>query len=116
MQEQVSASAHSPQSGNGYVGAGAPTRPAAEQATPSNGDKPAKRLNPIKRKQMQDRAQELEEEISTLESAIAACESSLQNFVSAEETARISRELEQNRAALQERTTEWEQIGQELEA
>src|SRR5882757_6559368 len=54
LQEQVSASAHSPQSGNGHVRAGALTRPAAEQAASSNGDKPAKRLNPIKRKQMQD--------------------------------------------------------------
>jgi ATP-binding cassette subfamily F protein 3 len=81
----------------------------------SNEEKPAKRVNPIKRKQMQDRAQELEEEISGLESTIAECEASLQNFVSAEETTRLSRELEQNRADLRERIAEWEQIGQELE-
>ena len=64
---------------------------------------------------MQDRAQELEEQISTLESAIAGCEASLQSFVSAEETTRLSRELEQNRAELQLRVAEWEQIGKELE-
>jgi ATP-binding cassette, subfamily F, member 3 len=64
---------------------------------------------------MQDRAQELEEQISSLESTIAQCESSLQNFVSAEESTRLSRELEQNRAQLQARVAEWEQIGQELE-
>src|SRR6266496_1496825 len=116
LQEQVSISARHSESGNAHVGAGAPTRPAPEHAASSNGDKPAKRLNPIKRKQMQDRAHELEEEISTLESAIAACESSLQNFVSAEETVRISRELERNRSELQQRTAEWEEIGQELEA
>ncbi len=115
LQEQVSASAHSPQSGNGHVRAGALTRPAAEQAASSNGDKPAKRLNPIKRKQMQDRAQELEGQISSLESTIAQCEASLQNFVSAEETTRLTHKLDQNRTELQQRVAEWEQIGQELE-
>src|SRR5438309_1377267 len=70
LQEQVSASTQMSQSGNGHVGAGAPTRPADEQAASSNGDKPSKRLNPIKRKQMQARAQELEEKISELETSI----------------------------------------------
>ena len=65
---------------------------------------------------MQDHAREMEEEISSLETAIAGGESSLQNFVSAEETTRISRQLEQNRAEMQQRIAEWEQIGQELEA
>src|SRR5438034_199059 len=115
LQEQVSASTHTSQSGNGHVGAGATTRLAAEQAASSNGDKPTKRLNPIKRKQMQDRAQELEEEISGLETSIAQCEASLQNFVSADETTRLTYELDQNRTELQQHVTEWEQIGQELE-
>src|SRR6266496_1102872 len=116
LQEQVSISARHSESGNAHVGAGAPTRPAADQPASSNGDKPTKRLNPIKRKQMQDRAQELEEQISSLESAIAQCEAALQTFVSAEETARVSRELEQNRGKLRERIAEWEHIGQELGA
>jgi ATP-binding cassette subfamily F protein 3 len=105
LQEQVAVSERAPQPSNGSHA------PATTQATEKS-----KRLNPIKRKQMQERAQELEEEISGLEAAIAACESSLQNFVSAEETARLSRDLEKNRGQLQERVTEWEQIGQELEA
>ena len=63
---------------------------------------------------MEERAHELEEEISAFEAAIASAESSLQNFVSAEETARLGRELEQSRAGLQSRIAEWEQIGQEL--
>ena len=103
LQEQVAVSARAPQPSNG----------SHAPATPPSADK-SKRLNPIKRKQMQDRAQDLEEEISGLEAAIAACEASLQNFISAEETARLSRELEQNRAELQERIAEWEKIGQEL--
>ncbi len=115
LQEQVSTSVQRPEPSNGHVGAGALTRPAAEQVAPSNGDKPSKRLNPIKRKQMQDRAHELEAKISSLEAAIAQCEASLQTFVNAEETTRLSREREQNRAELQQRIAEWEEIGQELE-
>ena len=115
LQEQVSASTQMSQSGNGHVGASARTRAADEQAASSNGDKPSKRLNPIKRKQMQARAQELEEKISELETSIAQCEASLQNFVSADETTRLTYELDQNRTELQQHVTEWEQIGQELE-
>jgi hypothetical protein len=36
-------------------------------------------------------------------------------FVSADETTRLSRELEESRTKLQERVIEWEQMGQELE-
>ena len=107
LQEQVAVSARASQPENGGHASSSLSSPAAVA------DK-SKRLNPIKRKQMQERAQELEEEISGLEAAVAACEGSLQNFVSAEETTRLSRELGQNRADLQERIAEWEQIGQEL--
>ena len=115
LHEEISASIRQTEPDNGHVGAVPPTRPASEEAAPSNGKKPAKRLNPIKRKQMQGRAKELEEEISSLESAIAQCEASLQSFVNAEETTRLTRELGQNRAQLQQRISEWKQIGQELE-
>src|SRR5438067_2774012 len=110
LQEQVSTLVQRPKPSNGHVRASAVTRPAAEQAAASDGDKSAKRLNPIKRKQMKHRAQELEEEIDSLESAIAQCESSLQNFVSAEETARVTRELEENRSQVQRCIAEWEEI------
>src|SRR5271163_4460697 len=43
----------------------------------------AKRMNPIKRKKMEDRVCELEAEISRSETVIAECETALQNFVSA---------------------------------
>ncbi|MGB8734306.1 MAG: ABC-F family ATP-binding cassette domain-containing protein, partial [Candidatus Sulfotelmatobacter sp.] len=46
----------------------------------------AKRLNPIRRKKMEDRIRELEAEINRAEAAIAQCETALQNFVSAEES------------------------------
>jgi ATP-binding cassette subfamily F protein 3 len=109
LQERVSAAVQGSEPENGHA--------QAHVTTPAgNASKPSKRLNPIKRKQMEERAQELEERISSLESAIAHCEDSLQNFVSAEATARLARELEENRAELQERISEWEQIGAELGA
>ena len=60
-------------------------------------DSAAKRLNPIKRKQMEDRVHELESEINRLEDAIAECEAALQSFVSAEETQRVTQELDLRR-------------------
>jgi ATP-binding cassette, subfamily F, member 3 len=101
-----------PSHGHGAV----PTQPGADEAVPLKVDKLSKRINPIKRKQMQERAEELEEEISGLEASIANCEASLQIFVSAEETTRLTQELEQSRSELHRRVAEWEQIGQELEA
>jgi ATP-binding cassette subfamily F protein 3 len=104
LQESVSIAAQKSSSANGNG-----TTPAPAASKP-------KRMNPIKRKQMEDRAKKLEDEIAALESAITARESSLVNFVSAEETARLTQELDQSRNELQERTTEWEKIGEELES
>ena len=112
LQEEISTRVHESQPRNGQE----LVTPATEEAAPSNGDKPSKRLNPIKRKQMQERASELEQEISELEHEIAQCEAGLQNFVSADETMRLTRELDQHRTDLNRRIAEWEQIGQELEA
>ena len=74
-----------------------------------------KRLNPIKRKQMEDRVHELEAEINRLEDAIAECEAALQSFVSAEETQRVTQELEVRRGQLQADLAEWEELGQALQ-
>jgi len=76
---------------------------------------PKKRLNPIKRKQMEDRVQTLEAEISHTEDEIARLETALQSFVSAEETQRQSQELDQNKASHAALVGEWEALSQELE-
>jgi ATP-binding cassette subfamily F protein 3 len=73
-----------------------------------------KRLNPIKRKQMEDRVQSLEEEISRAETKIAQLETALQNFVSADDTQRQAQELEQQKAAHAALMKEWEESSQEL--
>jgi exonuclease VII small subunit len=92
-------------------------------AQPTNGnhassasESKGKRMNPIKRKQMEERVQDLETEIAELEASIAACETSLLTFVSAEETERLSRELKDYRADHQKRFTEWEALSQALES
>src|SRR5438128_5283816 len=94
--------------------------PAAVQPVNVNGaalaESTSKRLNPIKRKQMEDRVRELEQEITRMEAAIVECESALQTFVSANETQRLTREIEDHRRALHASIKEWEELGQALEA
>ncbi len=75
-----------------------------------------KRLNPIKRKQIEERVRELEQEISRLETNIEACETALQTFVSAVETERQSRELNDCKTQLKSCLAEWEELGQTLQS
>jgi len=92
----------------------APTN--GNQSPPSGAGAPtAKRMNPMKRKQMQDRLHELEREIAQTEAAIAQCETKLQNFVNAEETQRLGQELSQNKDNLQGLMNEWEELSGSLE-
>jgi ATP-binding cassette subfamily F protein 3 len=75
-----------------------------------------KRLNPIKRKQIEERVLELEQEISRLEATIEAYETALQTFVSAGETERQSRELNDCKTQLKSCLAEWEELGEALQA
>jgi ATP-binding cassette subfamily F protein 3 len=84
------------------------------QGAESDSEAPKKRLNPIKRKQMEDRIHDLEEQISRTEAAIANLETALQNFFSAEESQRQSQELDQKKASHAALMKEWEQFSQEL--
>ena len=84
---------------------------------PSDGNEAkTKRLNPIKRKQMEQRSRDIEEDIARVETAIAICESNLLNYVSAEQTKRQNLDLEKHRGELAQLMTEWEELGQALEA
>ncbi len=93
-------------------------------AAPTNGNQPplaeaaepkAKRLNPIKRKQMEEHLHELEREITQAEAAIAQCETQLQTFVSADETQRLGHELSQSKSNLRSLMAEWEELSGVLE-
>src|SRR5216110_2649665 len=70
----------------------------------------AKKLNPLLLRQMQERGQELEEEIARAEAEVAACELGFGNFKSAEESIRLSRRIDELRRGLSEMMREWEQI------
>ena len=96
-------------------GASAPSPASEAKVAGAAGGTPALRLNPIKRKQMQDRVHELEEEINRLEAAIADCETTLQTYVSAEETQRQTSELATHRKELKVCLAEWEDLAQVLE-
>jgi ATP-binding cassette subfamily F protein 3 len=77
---------------------------------------PSKRVNPLKLKQMQDRAASLEERISELENTIRKTELALADFRSQEEMQRLSSELSKQQAELTEATSEWEDVSSQLEA
>jgi len=92
-----------------------------ETALPANGngstaDAPKKRLNPLKRKQMEDRVKQLEGEIGRAEDEIAQLETALQSFVSPEETQRQSQELDSQKANHSALLEEWEEVSETLQA
>jgi ATP-binding cassette subfamily F protein 3 len=83
---------------------------------PEPADSKARRLNPIKRQQMEDRLHEIEEEIARAEAAIALCETQLQSFVSAEETQRQTQELARKKSDVQGLMKQWEELSETLES
>jgi|HubBroStandDraft_6_1064221.scaffolds.fasta_scaffold11474_3 ATP-binding cassette subfamily F protein 3 len=104
----------------------AATEPPRPQS-PSNGNEapasaesePAaklKRMNPIKRKKMEDRIHELEREISQAEDRIAKYETQLQNYISAEESQRQSQELDQQKTTHAALLKEWEDLAGSLQS
>jgi ATP-binding cassette subfamily F protein 3 len=97
---------------------------AVEVGQPTNGNHPPpnepepakpKRLNPIKLRQMQERAQELEDEITRLEQEIAECETALLTFVSADETKRQMERRDARQQELEQAMQDWEELSLEIE-
>jgi ATP-binding cassette subfamily F protein 3 len=76
---------------------------------------PIKRLNPIKLKQLEGRLQHAEQEITRLESAIAAVEERLGDFTSAEQSQKDAAELETLRTQRATVLAEWEELSLTLE-
>jgi ATP-binding cassette, subfamily F, member 3 len=107
--------------GNGSTGNGssgpAAVAPVAEAETPSANGKAGrgKRLNPIKLRQMQERCTFLEEEIPRVEAEIISTERALGEFVSVDETRRLTQVLEDLRVRQTMLTAEWEETALELE-
>jgi len=82
----------------------------AEPATALQAVPKAKRLNPIRLRQMEERCEELEEEIGRCEAEIADCETQLAHFTSAEESIRLTKLLAERRAELDSLLKEWEEV------
>jgi ATP-binding cassette subfamily F protein 3 len=95
-------------------------------ATPSNGNQVAavaetadpktKRLNPIKRKKMEDRIHEIEQSIARMEATIEQTELQLQTFVSPEQTQLHTEELATRKRDLKTLMEEWEEVSGALES
>ena len=87
------------------------------EAPESRREEPAKRKrqNPIQVRKMEERREELEDEIARCEAEITMQELELGTFKSAQESIRLSKLIEQNRARLAEMMEEWEQITHNLE-
>jgi ATP-binding cassette subfamily F protein 3 len=77
---------------------------------------PAKRVNPLKLKQLEDQARTLEEQIASLESRIRDSETALSNYVGADEALRLSNLLMEQREQLEKAMSEWEQVTGQIEA
>jgi ATP-binding cassette subfamily F protein 3 len=111
--------------GTSSSGSNSGSKPASAPATASanrndvapatDNDAKQKRLNPIKLKQMKERLQEVEEEITRFEAAIALAETALQNFVSVEETQRQTDSLNRAKSDLERAMNEWEELAYVLE-
>ncbi|MBL0157153.1 MAG: ATP-binding cassette domain-containing protein [Bryobacterales bacterium] len=75
-----------------------------------------RRVNPMRMKQLEDKAAALEARSQSLETEIAALEEQLQNFVSADETKRQMDLLDTRRQELDSVLAEWEQVSTEIES
>jgi ATP-binding cassette subfamily F protein 3 len=78
-------------------------------------EKAARRVNPIKLRQMQERLTAVEAEIPRVESSLAETEQALAVYISQEETQRLSTELSALRALQASLNSEWEKLATELQ-
>jgi ATP-binding cassette subfamily F protein 3 len=91
-----------------------PKTRAKSESPPQPSENKTKRLNPIKRKHMEQRLGELEAAISRLETSVADCELSLSSFLSTDQSERQGRELLALKEELRQHLSEWEQLSHAL--
>ncbi len=90
------------------------SEPAPVAAAPAE-PAPSKRVNPIKLRQLRERAGSIEEEVERLEAEIAGYESELAEFKSAEESIRLAALTEERRKRLSSLLGEWEEVSAQIE-
>jgi ATP-binding cassette subfamily F protein 3 len=93
--------------------------PSAQPAQPSAASvptkPPAKRLNPIKLKQLEDRVLAIDQELTALDARIASTEEHLGHYTSVEDSQRTAAELEALRTQRSALLAEWEESATALE-
>jgi ATP-binding cassette subfamily F protein 3 len=87
-----------------------------EEAKSNASAAPAKRVNPLKMKQLQDRSTQIEADIATLEAGIAQIEREMAVFESPEQMQRLGVRLDELRRELEQKMTEWEEVNAALES
>ena len=103
-------------SGGAAANGAADSQPVAgTPGAPALPAKPAQRLNPIKLQQMKDRRSEIEADVVRLEAEIADAEAALGNFVSVEETTRLTELVAARQTGLAALLEEWERVAQAIE-
>ena len=90
--------------------------PAIPIPMPVRPDAPAKRINPIKLKQMQDQAQKLEERIAELEASIQQAKQSYRNLLAPMKQFDCLKNWSKIEMNWNQRMAQWEQVTQEIEA
>jgi ATP-binding cassette subfamily F protein 3 len=90
--------------------------PAVPIPMPSPVAAQAKRINPMKLKQLQEQAKQLEDRIAGLEAEIQQGEMSFSDFSGAEQATRLSNLLESQRVELERAMAQWEEITHQIEA
>jgi ATP-binding cassette subfamily F protein 3 len=90
--------------------------PAEPVPLPQTKPAAAKRINPIKLKQMQEEARQLESRIAEIEAHIQASELALGDFAGPQEAARLTALIETQRAELEQAMARWETVTAQLEA
>jgi ATP-binding cassette subfamily F protein 3 len=79
-------------------------------------EKQGKRVNPMKVQKLKDQCAAVESDIASHETEIAKLEAELADFRSTDETLRVTRLLEDKRAALEGLMSRWEEVSAEIEA
>jgi ATP-binding cassette subfamily F protein 3 len=87
----------------------APTAPVTAAKTKS------KRINPIRLQRMKDRCREIEEQVARLETQLEGYGQELAHFRSAEDSSRLSRQIEQGREEITRLMREWEETAKVVE-
>ncbi len=90
--------------------------PPAEPIPMPQRETPQRRVNPMKLKQMEDQAKQLENRIAEIESQIQQAELAFADFAGPEQATRLAADLDTRRAELDRAMAEWEAVTGEIEA